>query len=142
MEILTHHKNEKKRLKKRRCKICCCITPIIFVLALIVGIPLGIWMHAKGIKYEFGQSEIYYARSVVRLSKWAIEQASDVSSIIFFHNFLQHSLQKSCQIRECSHRTSNVLGAFWTYLPTLIRLFTKYISLCSKIRCALTYLPT
>ena len=50
-EILTHHKNAKKRLKRRRCKNCCCITPIILVLALIVGIPLGIWIHAKGIKY-------------------------------------------------------------------------------------------
>ena len=46
-EILTHHKNAKKRLKRRRCKICCCITPIILILALIVGIPLGIWIHAK-----------------------------------------------------------------------------------------------
>ena len=50
-EILTHHKNAKKRLKRRRCKICCCITPIILVLALIVGLPLGIWIRAKGIKY-------------------------------------------------------------------------------------------
>ena len=46
-EMLTHHKNAKKRLKRRRCKICCCITPIILILALIVGIPLGIWIHAK-----------------------------------------------------------------------------------------------
>jgi len=50
-EILTHHKNAKKRLKRSRCKICCFITSIILILALIVGIPLGIWIHAKGIKY-------------------------------------------------------------------------------------------
>ena len=35
------------------------------------------------------------------LGRWddrLIDQASDVSSIIFFHNFLQNSLQKSFQL--------------------------------------------
>ena len=35
--------------------------------------------------------------SLGRWDKWLIDQASDVSSIIFFHNFLQNSLQKLFQ---------------------------------------------
>ena len=41
---------------------------------------------------------IYYARSLVHLSKRSTDQASDVPSIIFFHNFLQNSLQKLFKI--------------------------------------------
>ena len=41
---------------------------------------------------------IYYARSLVHLSKRTTDQASDVPSIIFFHNFLQNSLQKSFKL--------------------------------------------
>mgnify|MGYP001218508863 CR=1 FL=1 len=38
--------------------------------------------------------------------------------------------------------TSDVFGAFLTYLPTLIsNQILYYINLCSKIRCSLTYLP-
>ena len=40
------------------------------------------------------QSSIWYAGSLGRWDEQLIDQASDVPSIIFFHNFLQNSLQK------------------------------------------------
>ena len=36
----------------------------------------------------------WFAVSLVCLDKWLVDQASDVPSIIIFHNFLQNSLQK------------------------------------------------
>ena len=45
-------------------------------------------------------------------------------------------------LREHSHMTSDGFWIFLTYLPTLIRcLMLYYISLFTKIRCSLTYLP-
>ena len=41
------------------------------------------------------QSSISYAGSLGHWDERLIDQASDVPSIIFFHNFLQNSLQKS-----------------------------------------------
>ena len=46
---------------------------------------------------EIRQFILYYAHSLVHLSKQTTDQASDVPSIIFFLNFLQNSLQKSFQ---------------------------------------------
>ena len=46
---------------------------------------------------EIRQSTIYYAGLLGRWDKRIVDQASDVPSIIFFHNFLQNSLQKSFQ---------------------------------------------
>ena len=49
---------------------------------------------------------------------------------ICLNNFI---FRLSSYVGQHSHMTSDVLGAFLTYLPALI-------SLCSKIRCSLTYL--
>ena len=43
---------------------------------------------------------------------------------------------------EHSYMTSDVFGAFLTYLSTYPNQILYYISLCSKIRCSLTYLST
>ena len=43
------------------------------------------------------QSLIYYAGSLWRLCKWIVEQASVIPSIIFFHDFLQNTLQNAFQ---------------------------------------------
>ena len=43
---------------------------------------------------EICQSTIYYAGLLGRWDKRIVDQASDVPSIIFFHDFLQNSLQK------------------------------------------------
>ena len=45
-------------------------------------------------------------------------------------------------IREHSHMTSDVFGAFLTYLLTYPNQMVYYIGLFSKIRSSLTYLPT
>ena len=45
-------------------------------------------------------------------------------------------------LREHSHMTSDVLGAFLTYLHTYPNQILYFISLFSKIRYTLTYLPT
>ena len=46
---------------------------------------------------EIRQSKINSPRSLGRWDKWIVNQASDVPSIIFFHDFLQNFLQKSFQ---------------------------------------------
>ena len=43
------------------------------------------------------QSTIWYAGLLGRWDKWLVDQASDVPSIFFFHNFLQNSFQRSFQ---------------------------------------------
>ena len=47
--------------------------------------------------FEIRQSTIYYAVLLGQRDKWIVDQASDVPSIIFFHDFLQNSLQKYFQ---------------------------------------------
>ena len=49
------------------------------------------------VRLEIRQSTIYYAGLLGRWYKRIVDQASDVPSIIFFHDFLQNSLQKSFQ---------------------------------------------
>ena len=51
----------------------------------------------RGGGYKIRQFTIYYAGSLGRWAKRIVDQASDVPSIIFFHDFLQNSLQKSFQ---------------------------------------------
>ena len=46
---------------------------------------------------EIRQSTIYYAGLLGRWDKQIVNQASNIPSIIFFHDSLQHSLQKSFQ---------------------------------------------
>ena len=46
---------------------------------------------------EIRQSTMYYAGLLGRRDKRIIDQASDVPNIIFFHDFLQNSSQKSFQ---------------------------------------------
>ena len=46
---------------------------------------------------EIRQSRIWYAGSLVWWDKRVLDQASDAPSIIFFHDFLQNSLQKYFQ---------------------------------------------
>ena len=56
-------------------------------------------MEAQTISSEskIRQSTIYYAGLLGRWYKQTVDQASDVPSIISFHDFLQNSLQKSFQ---------------------------------------------
>ena len=44
---------------------------------------------------EIRQSTIYYSGLLGQWDKRIVDQASDVPSIIFIHDFLQNSLQKS-----------------------------------------------
>ena len=47
--------------------------------------------------FWMNKSDNIQYNTLVRWDKWLVDQAFDVPSIIFFHNFLQNSLQKSFQ---------------------------------------------
>jgi hypothetical protein len=78
-------------------------------LAQLCGALRGVTLHCTAELWQYwlwslmfmdtkiGQSTIYYTGLLGRWDKRIVNQVSDDPSIIFFHDFLKNSLQKSFQ---------------------------------------------
>ena len=109
--VVACSQKESKKFCSRRCKkspLKCVVQQKLIVFYNTNYLQAVKWKRkyqlTKSIKFvetictpKIQQSSIGYTGLLGRWDKWLIDQASDVPSIIFIHNFLQNSLQKSFQ---------------------------------------------